>query len=238
MHLADSGYVRMSSGEATLFADVAAVGPDYLPGHAHADTLSFEFSLGFQRIIVNGGTSVYGTDSERQRQRGTASHSTVVIDGMDSSEVWGGFRVARRAKVITAGVGQGDAELWTYGSHDGYRHLPGAPTHRRQWRLSAHEMQVVDEVLGDHHHEADIVFPLAPGLIPRRGQDELFEVYDQQRGTLICNISFSESGNVILEESTWHPRFGVSVPTWRVRIQLHGALPFKHVSTLRWAAAR
>jgi hypothetical protein len=32
-----------------LILDVAPVGPDYLPGHAHADTLSFELSLFGQR---------------------------------------------------------------------------------------------------------------------------------------------------------------------------------------------
>ena len=39
--------------------DVARVGPDYLPGHAHADTLSFELSLYDRRTIVNCGISQY-----------------------------------------------------------------------------------------------------------------------------------------------------------------------------------
>ena len=57
--------------------DVALIGPDYLPGHAHADTLSFELSLFGQRVIVNGGTSRYGSGPERLAERGTAAHSTV-----------------------------------------------------------------------------------------------------------------------------------------------------------------
>ncbi|MEY6432337.1 heparinase II/III-family protein [Thioalkalicoccus limnaeus] len=64
----------------------------------HADTLSFELSLFGQRTIVNGGTSRYGSGPERLAERSTAAHSTVQIDGADSSEVWGGFRVARRAR--------------------------------------------------------------------------------------------------------------------------------------------
>ena len=47
---------------------------------------------------MNSGTSEYGLGEERQRQRGTAAHNTVVIDGENSSEVWAGFRVARRAR--------------------------------------------------------------------------------------------------------------------------------------------
>ncbi|MEO1746982.1 MAG: heparinase II/III family protein, partial [Pseudomonadota bacterium] len=52
-HLSASGYVRAESGPAVLIADVARVGPDYLPGHAHADTLSFEFSAFDQRVFIN-----------------------------------------------------------------------------------------------------------------------------------------------------------------------------------------
>ena len=37
--------------------DVAPLGPDYLPGHGHADTLSFELSLFGHRFITNSGTS-------------------------------------------------------------------------------------------------------------------------------------------------------------------------------------
>ena len=36
--LADSGYVRGVSGPAYLLCDCAALGPDYLPGHGHADS--------------------------------------------------------------------------------------------------------------------------------------------------------------------------------------------------------
>src|SRR5450759_4718040 len=96
--LPDSGYVRLQMGPAVLIADVGEIGPAYLPGHAHADTLSFELSLHGRRVLVNGGTSTYESGDERLRQRGTAAHNTVVVDGQDSSEVWGSFRVARRAR--------------------------------------------------------------------------------------------------------------------------------------------
>ena len=68
-HFVDSGYIRLSSGRALALIDVAPVGPDYLPGHAHADTLSFELSLFGQRVFVNGGTSQYGTDEVRELER-------------------------------------------------------------------------------------------------------------------------------------------------------------------------
>ena len=53
IHFADSGYIRMETYDAVALLDVAPIGPDYLPGHAHADTLSFEFSVFSQRVVMN-----------------------------------------------------------------------------------------------------------------------------------------------------------------------------------------
>ena len=95
----DSGYLVAQINRSKLIFDAAKVGPDYIPGHAHADTLSLEFSVGIERVLVNSGTSVYGLSLERLAQRKTVSHNTVEIDGKDSSQVWSGFRVANRAKI-------------------------------------------------------------------------------------------------------------------------------------------
>jgi len=65
--LTGSGYVRLQIGPAVMIADVGEIGPDHLPGHAHADTLSFELSLRGQRVLVNGGTSTYEVGAERLR---------------------------------------------------------------------------------------------------------------------------------------------------------------------------
>ena len=83
-----------------IIADVADIGPDYIPGHGHADVLSFELSLFGKRVIVNSGISTYELSEDRYKQRSTELHSTITIDNKNSSEVWGGFRVANRAKVF------------------------------------------------------------------------------------------------------------------------------------------
>ena len=119
-HFASSGYIRLASAQAVAFLDVAPVGPDYLPGHAHADTLSFEWSLFGQRVVTNGGTSEYGTGPIRQLERGTAAHSTVTINDENSSEVWGGFRVARRAYPLDLTIDQRTDCITVRCSHTGY----------------------------------------------------------------------------------------------------------------------
>jgi uncharacterized heparinase superfamily protein len=146
IRFADSGYIRMQTHEAVALLDVAPIGPDYLPGHAHADTLSFELSIYGQRVVVNGGTSCYGMGPDRLSERGTYAHSTVEVAGANSSEVWGGFRVARRAYPFDLDVRSDSGYVAC--SHNGYKRLSGAPVHRRSWQMREYSMQVRDTVSG------------------------------------------------------------------------------------------
>lgn len=215
--LIDSSYVRLAVGEALALLDVARVGPDYLPGHAHADSLSFELSLFGQRLLVNGGTSCYGTSAERLRQRGTAAHNTVVVDGQDSSEVWGGFRVARRAyphDLLVSEVGPG-AEVRC--SHDGYRWLPGRPRHTRQWTLHPDEL-VVDDVVDGGYREAVAQYRFHPDVAVSTEPDGRSGTATLPDGKPVRWTI--ERGDGELTSSAWHPQFGVSMPCALLRVRL------------------
>ena len=145
----DTGYIRLDVMNAVAFLDVAPIGPDYLPGHAHADTLSFELSLFGERVLVNGGTSQYGIGSVRSYERGTEAHNTVLINSENSSEVWSGFRVARRAYPINLEVCKDDQTVFVSCAHDGYRRLSGHPVHIRSWQLCHGKLVVRDEIAGE-----------------------------------------------------------------------------------------
>ncbi len=147
-HMRESGYVRVEMAGCVALLDVAAVGPDYLPGHAHADTLSFELSSGAQRVIVNGGTSRYGASAERLRERGTPAHSTMTVDGEDSSRVWSGFRVAQRARPVGLEVQASPDAASIRCAHDGYARLSGKPVHRRQWLFTPGQLRILDRIEG------------------------------------------------------------------------------------------
>jgi hypothetical protein len=67
----------------------------------------------------------------RMRQRGTPTHSTVTVAGKNSSEVWAGFRVARRARVHKIRVNLGVITA----CHDGYRRLEQPGDRHRAWTL-------------------------------------------------------------------------------------------------------
>lgn len=146
--MVESGYVRVEMDGCVALLDVAAVGPDYLPGHAHADTLSFELSAGAQRVIVNGGTSRYGASAERLRERGTPAHSTVTVDKEDSSQVWSGFRVAQRARPFGLEVQRSTNAASICCAHDGYVRLSGKPIHRREWQFTPGQLRILDRIEG------------------------------------------------------------------------------------------
>jgi uncharacterized heparinase superfamily protein len=207
--LASSGYVRALCGPAHLLCDCAAVGPDYQPGHAHADSLSFELSLFGRRLLVNSGTSQYGSDRERLRQRGTAAHNTVVVDGFDSSEVWGGFRVARRARARLHAARLTPSGVLIEASHDGYRRLPGHNQHFRQWLLEAGGLRIEDRIEGPLQR-AEAYFHLHPDIAVRQTSANEVSLTNPAGGS--AQMRFEGASSLQVLPGTWHPRFGVTLP--------------------------
>jgi len=221
VHLADSGYVRATARDAVLIADVAPIGPDYLPGHAHADTLSFELSLFGQRTIVNGGTSRYGTGPEREAERGTPAHSTVTVDGENSSEVWAGFRVARRAKPFDLKVEDRGDEVHVSCAHDGYRRLRGKPVHRRAWRLRDGELRVEDRIEGTYRtaHARYHLHPSVEAMAEPDGRSGALKLPGGQQ------VRWQASAPARIEPSSYAPEFGLKLGTRCLVLELRGAEP-------------
>jgi uncharacterized heparinase superfamily protein len=211
--LSESGYRRAECAGAVLIADLAPVGADYQPGHAHADTLSFEFSLDGQRVFVNSGTSTYQPGLQRQFERSTAAHNTIEIDAEDSSEVWSTFRVARRAWPggVTAGTAGNGA--WIRGWHDGYTRLAGKPIHSREWHLEEGRLRITDGITG-HFERAVARFYLHP----------LIDLDDQRLqlpNGRVCRWSIV-GGVPSLTNAHWYPEFGASEANRCLEVVLDG----------------
>lgn len=94
----EPGYRMIKNNKYTLFVDAAPIGPDYQPGHAHSDSLQFLLHIGKQPILVDPGISTYEKNERRQLERSSKMHNTVSVNGVEQSDVWGGFRVGKRAK--------------------------------------------------------------------------------------------------------------------------------------------
>jgi uncharacterized heparinase superfamily protein len=228
--LAASGYLRVDlPQDGAAIVDAAPLGPDYLPAHGHADTLAFELSLFGARVFVNSGTSCYGESEERLRQRGTAAHNTVVIDGENSSEVWAGFRVARRARPTLHEAVQRDGRIVIEASHDGYRRLRGRNVHRRRFTFEPAALRIEDAIEGPfqsavgylHLHPDVTVEAIDPGARAARLR---------LAGGQTLDLAVS-GARLAVEPGTWHPRFGASVPTRVLVLRFESA---EVTTAMRW----
>ncbi len=144
--LKSSGYRMVREQKYELFIDIGKIGPDYIPGHAHSDTLNFILYVKQQPFIVDTGTSTYENSKIRQYERGTSAHNTVQIGKVEQSEVWHSFRVARRAypQILTEQQGLVRA------SHNGYKRI--GYTHIRTFCYNSQNITVEDEVLYTKQH--------------------------------------------------------------------------------------
>jgi uncharacterized heparinase superfamily protein len=209
----DAGYVVYAANDMKLIADVAKVGPDYLPGHAHADTLSFELAFGMHRVLVNHGVTCYGTSSQRQIERGTSAHSTVTINQENSSEVWSGFRVARRAYPFNVSIVDENGSVKIAASHNGYHRLNGSPTHKRSWLINEDAITVTDQIQGEHQ-SAVVKYLIHPDVkvIERHDKLVIFELKDGAR------VSFEADQSINIVTSTYSQGFGKLTPTIALEI--------------------
>ena len=210
-----SGYARLRKGDWTLFCDGAPIGPDYQPGHAHADTLTFELWHRGRRLVTDLGTGIYVDSPLRREQRSTAGHNTVCVDGADSSQVWGAHRVGKRAKIVFREFGD---DRFT-AAHNGY-----APViHRRSWRLADSGVEIEDELSGRGFHEAALRFHFAPDskLEMRNGG---VAVRDRDMEFL---LELPENGVTALSESNCSPEFGRVIPSPTVCFTVREKLPVK-----------
>jgi len=149
--LSESGYRKIVKPHYECIIDVGPIGPDYIPGHAHADTFNFELYIENKPFIVDTGLSTYDIGENRDYERSTKAHNTVEINGENSSEVWGGFRVADRAKVIELVENIDHIQA----THDGYKKKFGI-LHTRSWKFEENKIIIEDRL----NKKCDAVFSL------------------------------------------------------------------------------
>jgi uncharacterized heparinase superfamily protein len=148
-----SGLLTAGTTRSWIVFDAGNIGPDYQPGHAHCDTLSLEWSLDGQRVITDTGVFHYRESPERHYSRSTAAHSTIIVDGMEQSEVWKSFRVGRRAKILRFAQESQEGMTVLRGAHDGYRRLRSPVIHERAVVMAGEAwIAVIDWLHGRGEH--------------------------------------------------------------------------------------
>jgi uncharacterized heparinase superfamily protein len=95
-----SGYQRLEGGASVAIVDVGRPPPWDFSKACHAGCLSFEFSSGLDRIIVNCGAPAPDAAEARLAARATAAHSTLIVDDHSSCR----FAAARGLEAVVDGA--------------------------------------------------------------------------------------------------------------------------------------
>ncbi len=142
---------------------------------ADAGTLSFEMSVGRERLIVNCGAAPAAEEEWRDALRATAAHSTLVLADTNSSELKG-EGLGRRPERVSADRVEHNGQLWLDAAHDGWKR-PYGVVHRRRLYLAANGEDLRGEDLLELSEGAEVPpfvvrFHLHPGVVASLQQDE------------------------------------------------------------------
>ena len=145
--LKECGYRKLGNNSMEITVDIGNITASYQPGHSHADTFNYELHIDCQPLIIDTGISTYDKNERRQYERGTTAHNTVTVKGENSSRVWGGFRMGKRAKVTV--VKDDFTEIMAH--HNGFgRHA----IHQRQFSFKEDVLCITDNIIGQTCHNA------------------------------------------------------------------------------------
>ncbi|MGY6743449.1 MAG: heparinase II/III domain-containing protein [Cecembia sp.] len=137
-----SGYRKFQNTNCELVIDVNGISPSYQPGHAHADTFTYCLNYKNKPVVVDTGISSYNLSTRRDYERSTEAHNTIVINGCNSAEVWAGFRVGKRLKVVILK----DENVELKAVHNGY--VKFGILVQRQIKFSDNRILILDTLEG------------------------------------------------------------------------------------------
>ncbi|MBY0336245.1 MAG: heparinase II/III family protein [Acetobacteraceae bacterium] len=142
--LEETGFQRLLAARTLVIADCGApppsraAAPSGLPRgadrSAHAGTLSFEMSVGRDRLIVNCGASPAAPGEWRDALRSTAAHSTLILADTNSAELREDG-LGRRPERVEVERYEANGAQWLEATHDGWRRTHGV-VHRRRLYLA------------------------------------------------------------------------------------------------------
>ena len=192
------GFAVMRSGwdasSHSLIFDTGPLGCPNSSGHGHADMLSIQCSVFGRPYIVDAGTCCYTANQElRDFSRGTAAHSTVVVDGKSQAEPAGPFAWRSQSKAQLLRWLCNETLAFADAEHDGYRALPDPVSHRRRVIFVKKRYWVlVDDVTGAGTHRLEIRFQFAPMDVRIDTAGCVRATLDGRRGLLLRTFTFDE----------------------------------------------
>lgn len=99
-------------------------------------------------LITEAGCSTYQAGATRTFERGTTAHNTVEVSQRDSSEVYGQFRVGRRASSRILRFSSDEASSRLSAEHYGYWTPLRGLIHKREWLIDSQQFTLRDLLSG------------------------------------------------------------------------------------------
>ncbi|MEK9660410.1 MAG: heparinase II/III family protein, partial [Alphaproteobacteria bacterium] len=171
-----SGYERLVNNRTLVIVDTGPPPPSGLDLAAHAGALSFEMSVGKERVIVNCGAHA-GDSNWAEVERATAAHSTLVVDDTNSAEILPSGHFGRQTSDVDTARDEADGSIWLDASHDGYA-LPFGLVHRRRLFLDA---------VGDDLRGEDTLLYAGAAARPATGFAVRFHLHPSVQASLVQN---------------------------------------------------
>ena len=206
----EAGYYGLRAGATYLVADCGRIAPDDLPAHGHGDVLSFEWSAGGSRIVVDQGVFEYVAGTRRQASRAAGSHNTLSLDGADQADFFGAFRCGRRPNVMVRRWEPRAEGFVLEGAHDGFTRLSGAPRHVRRVEASSAGVVVHDRIEGSTDRTARMGFLLHPQVACESVDRSIV----LRRGGISARLNSTVP--LAIEPAVWWPDMGRELATWRI----------------------
>ncbi len=150
--MAEGGFQRLQAGRSVMLVDSGAPPEAGLDRFSHAGTLSFELSVGRDRMIVNCGAAPTAAEWS-SALRATAAHSTLVIANVNSAELRD-EGLGRRPTRVEAERHEANGAHLLETSHNGWNRLFGA-IHRRRLYMS----ESGEDIRGEDSVEAETPQP-------------------------------------------------------------------------------
>ena len=200
-----------------IIVDAGPPAVDYNPAHAHCDLLSYELWIDGGPVIVDSGLHGYGGDRFREYCRSTRAHNTVTFDDREQSEVWGTFRMGRRARLIGVEVSNRETAWNLRAEYQPY--YDSRLAHQRQIRRSSNgEWLFEDRLIGGDAERAMSFIHLHPRMSAKRAGDGSFAIEcSSERMKIVIEPFACESAKIIEGEESpiqgWYfPDFGIAQP--------------------------
>jgi hypothetical protein len=208
--LKESGFRKLTGKNWEAIVKIGSIQPKYQPGHSHADINSFCLWFNGKHLVVDPGSSTYSVSIQREKERGTSSHNTVSFLGINQSDVWGGFRIGKRAKVLLVSDEPNNLKVSVYFlGNQNYRHT-------RNFSVFENQLDITDEI--------GVVNRKLNGIVNFQLGHDISIVKENNDLVLDKNVVIKTDGYITIHESEYAMSFNKILKSRKLSYQISDKL--------------